>query len=69
MGNIATKTLTEQLRELEDKKIIKKIIYAEVPPKVEYSLTEIVNSIESVLKVLCSWGKEYSESINNHNSV
>ena len=57
LGNITTKTLTEQLRELEDKKIIKRTIHPEIPPKVEYSLTEIGSSIEPVLKTLCDWGK------------
>ena len=66
LGNITTKTLTEQLRELEDKKIIKRTIYPEIPPKVEYSLTDIGNSIEPVLKILCDWGNEYLELIDNN---
>lgn len=66
LGNITTKTLTEQLRELEDKKIIKRTIYPEIPPKVEYSLTEIGSSIEPVLKTLCDWGNEYLELIDNN---
>ena len=66
LGNITTKTLTEQLRELEDKKMIKRTIYPEIPPKVEYSLTEIGSSIEPVLKTLCDWGNEYLELIDNN---
>ena len=66
LGNITTKTLTEQLRELEDKKIIKRTIYPEIPPKVEYSLTEIGSSIETVLKTLCDWGNDYLELINDN---
>ena len=62
LGNITTKTLTEQLRELEDKKIIKRTVYPEIPPKVEYSLTETGKTIEPVLKSLCEWGKEYMKS-------
>ena len=65
LENITTKTLTEQLRELEDKKMIKRTIYPEIPPKVEYSLTEIGNSIEPVLKTLCDWGNHYLELIGN----
>ena len=66
LGNITTKTLTEQLRELEDKKIIKRTIYPEIPPKVEYSLTDIGSSIEPVLKTLCDWGNDYLELINDN---
>ena len=66
LGNITTKTLTEQLRELEDKKIIKRTIYPEIPPKVEYSLTEIGSSIEPILKTLCDWGNDYLELIDNN---
>jgi transcriptional regulator superfamily len=62
LGNITTKTLTEQLRELEDKKIIKRTVYPEIPPKVEYSLTETGKTIEPVLKSLCEWGEEYMKS-------
>ena len=66
LGNITTKTLTEQLRELEDKKIIKRTIYPEIPPKVEYSLTDIGNTIGPVLKTLCDWGNDYLELIDNN---
>ena len=58
--------MTEQLRELEDKKIIKRTIYPEIPPKVEYSLTEIGSSIEPILKTLCDWGNDYLELIDNN---
>ena len=62
---ITTKTLTNQLRELEEQKIIKRNVYPEVPPKVEYSLTELGESIIPVLKMLCEWGKEYQKAIKN----
>ena len=66
LGNITTKTLTEQLRELENKKMIKRTIYPEIPPKVEYSLTDIGNTIGPVLKTLCDWGNDYLELINDN---
>lgn len=66
LGNITTKTLTEQLRELENKKIIKRTVYPEIPPKVEYSLTETGISIEPVMKALCNWGNEYLKTLNNN---
>ena len=65
LGSITTKTLTNQLRELEEQKIIKRNVYPEVPPKVEYSLTELGESIIPVLKRLCEWGKEYQKAIKN----
>ena len=65
LGSITTKTLTNQLRELEEQKIIKRNVYPEVSPKVEYSLTELGKSIIPVLKMLCKWGKEYQRLIKN----
>ena len=65
LGSITTKTLTNQLRELEEQKIIRRNVYPEVPPKVEYSLTELGESIIPVLKMLCEWGKEYQKAIKN----
>lgn len=62
LGKITTKTLTSQLRDLEENGMIQRKIYAEVPPKVEYSLTELGTSILPVLDVLCSWGKVYQSS-------
>ena len=61
LGNITTKTLTEQLRELEDKKIIKRTIYPEIPPKVEYSLTETGHSLKPILESMDKWGVNYRE--------
>ena len=59
LGDITTKTLTSQLRELEENQIIKRTVFPEVPPRVEYSLTEIGESIEPILNSLCDWGKAY----------
>lgn len=61
LGNITTKTLTQQLRELEKQEIIQRKVFPEVPPKVEYSLSEIGASLKPVLGELCRWGKNYQE--------
>ena len=61
LWNIYNKKII-RFNELEDKKIIKRTVYPEIPPKVEYSLTETGKTIEPVLKSLCEWGKEYMKS-------
>lgn len=62
VAGISTKVLSAQLRELEQKGIITKTIYPEVPPRVEYSLTAIGRKLESVMEALCTWGKNYQRS-------
>ena len=51
--------LTKHLRELETDGIVHREVYKEVPPKVEYSLTEVGYSLESVLDKIQSWGEWY----------
>ncbi len=57
--DITQKMLTQQLRELEADGLVHRQVYAEVPPKVEYSLTELGRTLEAVLNVLCDWGKTF----------
>ncbi|WP_082195389.1 winged helix-turn-helix transcriptional regulator [Bacillus testis] len=59
LPGITQKMLTTQLRELEDKKIVHRHVYAQVPPKVEYSLTAYGKQLQPVLTQLCSWAKQY----------
>lgn len=54
---ITQKMLTQQLRELEDDGIVHRKVYQQVPPKVEYSLTERGESLNSILHQLCLWGE------------
>ena len=51
--------IVRQLRELEADGLVHRQVYAEVPPKVEYSLTELGHTLEAVLNVLCDWGKTF----------
>lgn len=59
MPEITQKMLTQQLRELEQYGIIHREVYTQVPPKVEYSLTEYGQTIEEVLDVMSRWGSRH----------
>lgn len=59
--NITQKMLTQQLRELEQDGLINRVVYAVVPPKVEYSLTELGQTVIPVLQYLTKWGQQYAE--------
>jgi len=56
---ITQRMLTKELRELEKDGIVKRKVYAQVPPKVEYSLTEKAQSLIPILDQLCDWGSEH----------
>ncbi|GEL04639.1 DNA-binding HxlR family transcriptional regulator [Rummeliibacillus stabekisii] len=59
MPNITQKMLTQQLRELEEDGVINRIVYNQVPPKVEYELSEYGQSLEGILNSLCLWGESH----------
>ena len=56
IGNVTQKMLAQQLRELERDGVVSRKVYAEVPPKVEYSLTERGRSLRPVVESMCRWG-------------
>lgn len=56
---ITQSMLTQQLRELEDDGLISRKIYAEIPPRVEYTLTEFGLTLSPIMQSLAKWGKEY----------
>ncbi len=60
LHGITQKMLTQQLRELETNGLLNRKVYAEVPPKVEYTLTEQAKLLLPVLEQLCEWGKKYA---------
>ncbi|GAA0136316.1 winged helix-turn-helix transcriptional regulator [Paenibacillus sp. YSY-4.3] len=59
MPEITQKMLTQQLRELEADGVINRIIYNQVPPKVEYELSEYGQSLRGILDALCAWGDKH----------
>ncbi|NJO52305.1 MAG: helix-turn-helix transcriptional regulator [Leptolyngbyaceae cyanobacterium RM2_2_4] len=59
LPGVTERVLTMQLRELEQSGIVHRKVYAEVPPKVEYSLTDLGLSLEPVLQVMLSWSEKY----------
>jgi DNA-binding HxlR family transcriptional regulator len=56
---VTQRMLTKQLRQLEADSLVIRKVYAEVPPKVEYSLTELGKSLLPILDLLCEWGSEH----------
>ena len=61
MPSITQKMLTQQLRELEADGVVTRIVYEQVPPKVEYSLSSYGQSLAPVLELLCLWGEKHIE--------
>ncbi len=59
LGTVTQRTLTKQLRELEEAGIVDRKVYAVVPPKVEYSLTEKGRHLQGVIEGLRMWGMSY----------
>jgi DNA-binding HxlR family transcriptional regulator len=62
--NVTQKMLTQQLREMEDAGLVSRRVYAEVPPRVEYSLTAHGLTLQPVLAALNEWGNLHSQALN-----
>ena len=63
LGTVSHRTLTHQLRELESDGIVRRKVYRQVPPKVEYSLTPLGETLKPVLKVIHDWAETYGKRI------
>ncbi len=63
IGTVSQKVLTAQLRAMEKDGLVQRKVYAEVPPKVEYSLTELGKSLKPILDALWQWGENYQSSM------
>ncbi|QBD79549.1 transcriptional regulator [Ktedonosporobacter rubrisoli] len=66
LPHITRHVLSTQLRELEHAGVIKRQVFAEVPPRVEYSLTEFGKSLEPALTSLLAWGEQYISRQSAH---
>ena len=68
IGKISQKVLTSNLRAMEDTGIVHREVFAEVPPRVEYSLTELGDTLQPVLDAMWAWGESYKERLKNSRS-
>ena len=59
IGGVSQKVLTAQLRQMEDSGLLVRTVYPEVPPRVEYTLSELGYSLSPVLEAMRSWGETY----------
>ena len=59
IGHVSQKVLTAQLREMEENGLLTRTVYAEVPPRVEYSLTDLGKSLKPILDAMWTWGERY----------
>ena len=59
IGSVSQKVLTTQLRDMENNGLLTRTVYAEVPPRVEYSLTDLGKSLKPILDAMWNWGEEF----------
>ncbi|MDO4796697.1 MAG: helix-turn-helix domain-containing protein [Coriobacteriales bacterium] len=63
VGKISQKVLTSNLRVMEGSGLVRREVFAEVPPRVEYSLTELGTTLKPVLDAMWAWGESYKERL------
>ncbi|WP_373428436.1 winged helix-turn-helix transcriptional regulator [Streptococcus ruminantium] len=61
IGSVSQKVLTAQLRDMESQGLVNRKVYAEVPPRVEYSLTETGMSLKPIIDSMWDWGLDYKK--------
>ena len=65
IGHVSQKVLTAQLRDMEANGLVHRKVYAEVPPRVEYSLTELGQSLNQITDAMGAWGEKYQAKNQN----
>ena len=63
IGGVSQKVLTAQLRDMENSGLLHRTVYAEIPPRVEYSLTQLGESLKPILDAMWDWGEGYKSSM------
>lgn len=63
VGHVSPKVLTAQLRQMEDSGLLTRTVYPEVPPRVEYALTELGWSLKPILDAMLTWGRDYQAMV------
>ena len=63
LDGISQKVLTDSLRSMEDDGIVTRTVYAEVPPRVEYALSPLGESMRPIMDAMEQWGTEYKKSL------
>ena len=63
IGHITQKVLTSNLRDMEEQGLLTRTVYAEVPPRVEYTLTELGRSLNPILQAMSDWGLAYKAEV------
>lgn len=69
LPGITQKMLTQQLREMEEDGIVHRQVYAQIPPKVEYSLTTLGESLKPILYAMHEWAVEHLSHINSKQKI
>lgn len=68
IGHVSQKVLTSQLRQMEQSGLVSRKVYAEVPPRVEYTLTDLGYSLQPIMDAMWSWGETYKKKLSAEES-